>query len=232
MQQRQQEDKRDFVLNDPAHNLEADDAAHWASDCPLQIDVSVVDVLSDYTVRGVLVGFTPGEVAVWVDEEIPPGRAVSVHLNEFSFEGQTLYCGSKEGQHEVHISIDDMAGARMRRTPRFPMTVPAELMQPNAGPVEITIRDISRDGMGIESPVSLETGHPVAVVSGQAFVFAVVRYCEPLPGGKFRAGVEMHHLFEPPKPAESEPAPSNTVREVVGRWFWRKPELQARRQTA
>jgi hypothetical protein len=200
----------------------------------LQIGVSIVDLLSGYTVRGVLVGFTPGEVAVLMDEEMPGGRSVAVHLNAFCFEGETLYCGPKEGQYEVHISIDDTEGAGLRKTPRFPVTIPAELTPPNAEAVAITIRDISAEGMGIECPVPLEIGHPVAVTSGPAFIFAVVRHCQPIAGGRYRAGVEMHHIFERPKEATAEPAParSNSVRDTVGRWFARKTPLQTGKQTA
>jgi hypothetical protein len=210
---------------DPEQAAERNEISQFPTDCTLQIQVSVVDLLSSYTVRGVIVSFTPGEVAVIMDEEMPPERDVAVHLNAFCFEGHTLYCGPKAGQYEVHISIDDIEGAGLRKTPRFPVMIPAELTPPNAGPVPVTIRDISRDGMGIESPVPLEVGHPVALASGPAFVFAVVRHCRPLPGGRFRAGIEMHHLFERPQEPANEPAPSNSVREVVGRWFSRKSQI-------
>jgi hypothetical protein len=220
------------VMNPPAPNdtkpvREPEHAASVSSDCMLQIQVRVIDLLSSYTVQGVLVGFTPGEVAVLVDEEMPAEREVAVHLSEFHFEGQTLFCGPREGQYEVHISIDDIQGSGLRRAPRFPVEIPAELTPPNAGPVAITIRDISRDGMGIECPVALEIGNPVAVASGPAFVFAVVRHCTPLPGGLYRAGIEMHHLFERPKGAPAEPVQANSVRETVGRWFSRKSQLPA-----
>jgi len=219
------------VLSDPGQVRESERATRISNDCMLQIQVSVIDLLSSYTVRGVLVGFTPGEVAVLLDEQMPPEREVEVHLSDFHFEGQTLYCGPREGQYEVHVSIDDTEGAGLRRAPRFPVEIPAELTPPNAGPVAITIRDISRDGMGIECPVALEVGQPVAVASGPAFVFAVVRHCQPLPGGMYRAGVEMHHLFERPKVTAAEPVQSTSVRETVGRWFL-KASASSRKQTA
>jgi hypothetical protein len=174
----------------------------------LQIDVRVVDVLSNYMVPGVLVGFTPGEVAILLNEPMSEQRTVAVHLNSFSFEGQILYCGPHAGQYEVHVSIDDIEGTGLRKAPRFPVTIPAELMRPNGDPVPITICDISRDGMGVESPLELEIGRPVAVATGPAFVFAVVRYCRPTPSGLFHAGMEMHHLFERTEPPTAPPAPS------------------------
>src|ERR1700733_13050809 len=74
---------------------------------PLDLEVQVVDFLSSYTVRGVLEGFTPGEVTILVGEPVDEQRMVTVRLNSFSFEGQTLYCGPRADQFEVHISIDD-----------------------------------------------------------------------------------------------------------------------------
>jgi PilZ domain len=170
----------------------------FSNNSAISIKVSVIDVLSNYTVAGVLVGFTPGEVAIQVNEPLSADRTVAVHLTSFSFEGQVLYCETKGAEFEAHVSIDDVDGTGLRRTPRFPVTVPAELLPPDGPPIAITIRDISRDGLGIELPCAMETGRTVAVVSGSVFVFAIVRHCRPAPNGLFRAGVEMHHLFAKP----------------------------------
>lgn len=188
----------------------------------LRIEVKIVDVLSNYTVPGVLVGFTPGEVAVFVGEPLSEQRAVTVQLNSFSFEGQTLYCAPYENQFEIHVSIDDLEDTGMRRSPRFPVSIPADLMRPNGDPVAITIRDISREGMGIELPVPLAVGQPVAIASGPAFLFAVVRHCKTIAPNSFRAGVEMHHLFERPLPPVEPPQPS--VLRSVWRCFSRRDE--------
>jgi len=185
---------------------------------PLHIPASVVDVLSNYAVPGLLVGFTPGEVAILVDEQMPEQRAVDVQLSSFSFTGQTLYCRPSEGQYEAHISIDDVDRTGLRRAPRFPVTIPAELMTPHGEPIAGTIRDISRDGMGLESPLALEAGQPIGIVSGPAFVFAVVRHCNPIQGGRFRVGVEMHHLFERPEPQVNSVHPAS-LRDLWGKWF-------------
>lgn len=160
----------------------------------ISMKVSVVDVLSNYTVAGLLAGFTPGEVAIRVSERLEEQRAVAVHLSPFSFEGQVLYCQNSDDGFEAHISIDDVDKG-LRRTPRFPVTVPAELLPADGPAFAILIRDISRDGLGIESPCALETGKTVVIVSGSAFVFAIVRHSEAIAEGRFRAGVEMHHLF-------------------------------------
>jgi hypothetical protein len=214
------------VTNDPVVAVETDSPLPISNGKLPRIDVRLVDVLSNYAVSGVLVGFTPGEVAILVNERLSEERTVAVHLNSFSFEGQTLYCGPKEDHYEVHVSIDDIEGAGLRKSPRFPVTIPAELLRGDGGPVRITIRDISRDGMGIESPLALEYGQAIAVASGPAFVFAVVRYCRPMPGGMFRAGVEMHHLFERPPEPTIEPPTHGFLRGLWGKCFSRRPGLR------
>src|ERR1700744_4646200 len=120
---------------------------------PLNLDVRVVDFLSSYTVRGVLEGFTPGEVTISTGEPVDEQRMVTVQLSSFSFEGHTLYCRPRGDRFEVHISVDDVEANGLRRAPRFPVKLSAELFLPLAEPVAVTIVDISSDGLGIELPV-------------------------------------------------------------------------------
>jgi hypothetical protein len=120
-------------------------------------------------------------------------REVRVHLNSFVFDGETLYCQLKDGRYEAHITIDvEETGLRSAR--RFPVRLPARMFPPHGSPVDIAIVDISGDGLGIELPVPVEVGQPIA--NGSAFVFAVVAHCRPVAEGVFRAGVEMQHVFE------------------------------------
>ena len=163
---------------------------------PLGLDVQVVDFLSSYTVRGVLEGFTPGEVMILLSEPVVEQRMVTVQLNAFVFEGETLYCRPRQDRFEVHISIDDVQSSGLRRAPRFPVKIPAKLFLPHVEPVAISIVDISSDGLGIELPISVEMGQPIAIATGSVFVFATVRHCRQLSEGIFRGGAEMHHLFE------------------------------------
>jgi len=199
------------LLNDRA------DSPSFSESRAVQVPVRIVDILSNYTVTGMLVGFTPGEVAILTDEIMSEDRSVEVQLKSFSFEGQVLYSRPCGIPYETHISIDDMERPGLRRTPRFPVDLPAELMLSDGDPIGMTIRDLSRDGMGLDLPVSLEVGQPVAIASGPAFVFAVVRYCQPATGGRFRAGVEMHHLFEK-RQTEPERAPSGVFRGLWEKW--------------
>lgn len=162
----------------------------------LLLTVEVVDFLSGYRVPGVLQGFTAGEVTVSLREPLSEQREASVHLHSFAFEGQILYCRPKASGYEAHITIDDAEETGLRRTPRFPVKLPAQLFPPNASPVEIMIVDISSDGLGIELPILLERDKTIALASEAVFVFAVVRHCRKVHDGLFRAGVEMLHLLQ------------------------------------
>jgi hypothetical protein len=194
---------------DPLENV----SPRW----PLELDVQVVDFVSGYTVCGVLETFTPGEVAILLNEHVSEQRSVTVEMNPFVFDGHTLYCQPRKDKFEVHISIDDVEHSGLRRSPRFPVKLPAQLLLPHAEPVTITIVDISSDGLGIELPVPVETGQPIAVTNGSVFIFAIVRHCRQLSEGIFRAGAEMHHLFQGPAEPPKDRPRSNILQRVLGK---------------
>jgi hypothetical protein len=187
----------------------------WA----LGLKVQVIDFLSGYTVPAVLESFTPGEITVMLNEPMSEQRLVSVQLNSFVFEGETLYCGPRQSGYEAHIAINDAGARGMRRSPRFPVNFAGQLFSTQADGVAITIVDISRDGLGLELPMPLESGQPIAIVTGAVFLFAVVRHCRPAPQGLFHAGVEMHHLFETPVTPAAEPAGTGILRKIWGKRF-------------
>jgi hypothetical protein len=183
----------------------------------MELEVYVVDFLSNYTVRGLLEGFTPGEATIILGEPVEEQRAVTVRLNSFTFEGRTLYCRPREDQYEAHISIDDVEATGVRRAPRFPIKLPARLLLSSVGALAVTIVDISRDGLGIDSPVPLETGQAIGIECGSVLVLAIVRHCRELPGGIYRAGAEMHHLFEKAVQLPSESPRSSFLQRVWGK---------------
>jgi hypothetical protein len=184
---------------------------------PLELEVQVIDFLSSYTVRGILEDFTPGEVRILLNEPVSEQRAVTVDMKSFMFEGHTLYCQPRQDQFEAHISIDDIEVNGLRRTPRFPVKIAAQLFCPRTEPVAITIVDISSEGLGIELPLSVEIGQPIAVASGPVLAFAIVRHCRQLSEGVFRAGAEMHHLFEKNIEPLKDNARSGFLQKVLGK---------------
>jgi hypothetical protein len=222
-----------LAMNESACVSSTDDNLDSLPQCrPLELEVQVVDFLSSYTIRGVLEGFTPGEVTISLDEPVSEQRMVTVHLNSFMFEGQTLYCRPRQDRFEVHISIDDVETNGLRRTPRFPVKLPAKLFLPHAEPVAITIIDISSDGLGIELPVLVETGQPIAIASGSVFVFATVRHCRQLSEGIFRGGAEMHHLFEQNLEVPEDVPRSTFLQRVLGKRSRRRLDLTSSRRLA
>jgi hypothetical protein len=229
----------DLALNDFAGVASAEVPLDNASNSlPLQLEVQVVDFLSNYTVRGLLEGFTPGEVTILLNEPIDEQRMVTVRLNSFTFEGHTLYCRPRQNQFEAHVSIDDIEENGLRRAPRFPVNLPAQLFLSQTEPLAITIIDISSVGLGMELSVPVETGQPVAVASGSVFVFAIIRHCRQLSAGVFRAGAEMHHLLQKEIEVTTDTPRSNFLQKVLGkrspkgeplthaRWYGRAPKSQ------
>jgi hypothetical protein len=206
--------------NDFANVAANEDAIEELSlGCNLNLEVKVVDFLSGYTVHGTLECFTPGEVTILLNESMSEQRLVSVDMGSFVFEGHTLYCRPSQDQFEVHVSIDDIEANGLRRAPRFPVKLPANLFLSKTEPVAITIVDISSDGLGIELTVSVQPGQPIAVATESVMVFATVRHCRQLPEGTFRAGAEMHHLFQKSIESLKDNPRSNLLQRVLGQQF-------------
>jgi len=194
------------------------------ADWVIGLDVHVVDFLSGYTVAGVLMNFTPGEVTVSVDEIMPEQRSVTVQFDSFVFEGETLYCRPKGHGYEAHITIGDVEKNGLRKEPRFPIQLAGRMFLRNADPVPITIVDFSTDGLGIELPMGVQVDQPIAILCGPVFVFAIVRHCRNIDDGGYRAGVEMQHVLARPveTPAKEEEAPS-----LLGRVFGKRQSRQS-----
>jgi hypothetical protein len=184
----------------------------------LGLEVHIVDFLSNYSILGILEGFTPGEVTVSLGEPVSEQRAVTVRFNSFVFEGEILYCRPKQNRYEAHITIDDVEESGLRRVPRFPVKLAAQMFPANTDPVAITIVDISGDGLGVELPLPVDCGQAIAIESGPVFVFATVRYCRQVSNGLFRAGVDIQHLFEKSAEVTVDPPPVG----VLGKFFGRR----------
>jgi hypothetical protein len=184
------------------------------ADWVLGLNVDVVDFLSGYAVEGVLQSFIPGEVTVLVREQMTEHRSVTVQFDSFVFEGETLFCRPKDNGYEAHITIDDVEKSGLRRVPRFPVRMAAHLFPQKSGPVPITIVDISREGLGLELPMAVEIGQPLAIGTGPVFVFATVRHCRSVSPGLFRAGVDIQHVLE--KPLDRPTRESSMLGRVFG----------------
>jgi PilZ domain len=139
--------------------------------------------------------FTPGEVILLLDDHVTEGTPVTVQLNTCSFDGEILFCRPLGARYETHVSFNDVDETGLRRTPRFPVRIPARIFSHvSETPYEARIVDISGEGLGIELPESLPMQTTIAVESDENVALGVVRHCRELSSGLFRVGVQLHHI--------------------------------------
>jgi hypothetical protein len=149
-----------------------------------------------------------------------------VQFDSFVFKGETLFCRPKDRGYEAHITIDDVQKDGRRREPRFPIKLAGQMYVPDSEPVPLTVVDMSREGLGIELPIALEAGRPVAIAAESVFVFALVRYCRRA-GALYRAGLEIQHVLERPaaQREENEQGSSSVLTRLFGERLASKGKL-------
>jgi PilZ domain len=162
----------------------------------LQLEARVTAPTWEIGMAAVVQDFTPGEVILLLDDQIPAGTRVTIQLNTSSFVGDILYCSPSGSRFEAHVSFDDVDATGLRRTPRFPVSLPARIFSSVIDvPLEGRIIDISGEGLGIELPAALPKEANIAVQSEENTALGVVRHCRELRSGLFRAGVQLHHII-------------------------------------
>ena len=175
-------------------------------------------------VPGIVQDFVPGEIMVIAENSITTGTRLTVEINSFTLVGEVLSCRTRDaGTHEVHISIRDTDAIGLRRTPRFPVNLPARVHTSSfAEPIAATITDISGDGLGLETTVKLPSDATLAIESETSIALGVVKYCREAPSQRYRIGVKLHHILTN-KPETSggskDPTPKRT------RWLSFVPKL-------
>jgi hypothetical protein len=139
--------------------------------------------------------FTPGEVILLIEDQIAAGTRVNIEVNNCSFVGDILYCEPSGSQYKAHVSFDDVDATGLRRTPRFPVSIPTRVFSSHSDvPLEGRIVDISGEGLGIELAAPLPLLGNIAVQSEENTALGVVRHCRELASGRFRIGVQLHHI--------------------------------------
>src|SRR5579862_4341932 len=116
----------------------------------LQMDALVTAPTWEIGIPAVVQDFTPGEVILLLDDPIAAGTRVTIQLNTYSFTGEILFCAPKGSRYEAHVSFEDVDATGLRRTPRFPVSIPARVFSNSSVPLEGTIVDVSGEGLGIE----------------------------------------------------------------------------------
>ncbi len=169
--------------------------------------------------------FTPGEVILIVDDKLAAGTHVIIQLNTSSFEGVILFCEPSGSRYEAHVSFDDLDATGLRRTPRFPVSIPARVFSASIDvPLEGKIVDISGEGLGMELPEPLPMLANIAVQSEENTALGVVRHCRELSSGVYRIGVQLHHIVRKDLDLEKALAESGWMGKLGARFGRKKAE--------
>jgi PilZ domain len=191
----------------------------------LQIDARVTAPTWEIGLPAVLQDFTPGEVILLLDDQIGAGTRVTIQLNTSSFTGDILFCAPSGSRYIVHVSFDDVDATGLRRTPRFPVSIPARVFSAtSAAPLEGTIVDISGEGLGIELTTAIPMQTNIAVQSEENTALGVVRHCRELSSGLFRAGVQLHHIVKKDPELEKASAESGWMNKLGVRFGRKKTD--------
>lgn len=84
-----------------------------------------------------------------------------------------------------------------RREQRFPVNQPGWLLtslEPDAPQIAVLLRDVSRNGIGLDGPDLLGVRSAVLLKTAQCLIFGTVQYCEPRELG-YRAGIHIDEIF-------------------------------------
>jgi hypothetical protein len=169
--------------------------------------------------------FTPGEVILLLDDRIVEGTHVTIQINNTSFVGHILFCAPSGSRYETHVSFDDTDATGLRRTPRFPVSIPARVFSVESDiPLEGKIVDVSGEGLGIELPMALPKQTNIAVQSEETTALGVVRHCREISAGVFRAGVQLHHIVRKDPDLEKAAAESGWMNKLGVRLGRKKAE--------
>jgi hypothetical protein len=191
----------------------------------LQVEARVTAATWEIGLSAVLHDFTPGEVILLLDDQIPSGTHVTIQINTSSFDGVILFCSPSGSRWETHVSFDDVDSTGLRRTPRFPVSIPTRVFSnASAVPLDGKIVDISGEGLGIEleGPLPLQTN--IVVQSEENTALGVVRHCRELASGRFRVGVQLHHIVRKDPELEKASAETGWINKLGARFGRKKAE--------
>jgi hypothetical protein len=186
------------------------------------MDAQVTAPTWEIGIPALIQDFAPGEALLLLNDPIASGTRVTIQLNTYSFTGEILFCAPRGSRYEAHVSFEDVDATGLRRTPRFPVNIPARVFSIVSNvPLEGTIVDISGEGLGIELTESLPLQSSIAVQSEENIALGEVRYCRQVSSGLFRAGVRLHHIVKKDPELEKAYAESGW-RNKLGARFKRK----------
>ena len=191
----------------------------------LQIEARVTAPTWEIGMSAVVEDFAPGAVMLLLDDKVAAGTHVTIQLNTCSFTGDILFCEPRGSRYEAHVSFDDADSSGLRRSPRFPVSIPARVFSHTSDvALEGKIVDISGEGLGIELAVALPLKSNIAVQSEENTALGEVRFCRELPSGIFRVGVQLHHILKKDPELEKAAAESGWMNKLGARFGRKKTE--------
>ena len=190
-----------------------------------QMEARVTAPTWEIGLSAVVQDFAPGAVMLLLDDKIAAGTHVTIQLNTCSFTGDILFCEPRGSRYEAHVSFDDVDSSGLRRSPRFPVSIPARVFSNTSDtPLEGRIVDISGEGLGIELAVALPLKSNIAVQSEENTALGEVRFCRERSTGVFRVGVQLHHILKKDPELEKAAAESGWMNKLGARFGRKKAE--------
>jgi hypothetical protein len=191
----------------------------------LQMEARVTSTTWEIGLAAVVQDFTPGEVIVILDDKIASGTHVTIQINTCAFDGVILFCEPSGARWETHVSFDDVDSTGLRRTPRFPVSIPARVFSSaTEGPLEGRIVDVSGEGLGMELTAPIPKQTNIAVQSEENTALGVVRHCRELSSGLFRLGVQLLHIVQKDADLEKASAESGWMNKLGVRFGRKKAD--------
>ena len=205
----------------PAKNR-AEEVSEIPPGSGLRLEARVTAPTWEVGLSAVIQDFTSGEVILLLDDPLAAGTRVTIQVNTCSFDGDILFCDQSGSRWETHVSFDDTDATGLRRTPRFPVRIPARIFASAIeAPLDGTIVDVSGEGLGIELPQQLPMQANIAVQSEENTALGVVRHCREIAAsGIFRTGVQLHHIIK--KDPDLEKSSESGWMNKLGARFGRK----------
>jgi hypothetical protein len=108
--------------------------------------------------------------------------------------GKIVGCLKTGDNYLLSFHCDD---SERRREQRFPVNQPGWLftsLEPDATQIAVLLRDVSRNGVGLDVPDLLALRSSVILKTDECLVFGTVQYCEPFQFG-FKAGIHIDETF-------------------------------------
>jgi len=212
-------------IEGPQPNSEQDPAKGAQSRLPrgLQLNARVTSHTWEVGLSAAMQDFTPGEVILLIDDPITAGTHVSVEVNACAFSGEILYCEQNGARWEAHVSFDDVDETGLRRTPRFPVSIPARVFSAASEvPIDGRVVDVSGEGLGLEVAEPLPKQTNIAVQTEENTALGVVRHCRELNSGIYRIGIQLLHILK--KDPDLVAEESGWMKKLGARFGLKKPD--------